>query len=275
MNATPQTTPRAEGESRVGFIDTHTHIYSAEFDADRDAVVSRARAAGAEALLLPCEDAASIPRMLRLCADYPGFCFPMMGLQPEELPADPWPLVEEMGRLLHEAGAPYIAVGEVGLDYYWDDTRKAEQIAVLREEVGWACELGLPLSIHCRSAQADLLQVLRPRAAELHGGVFHCFSGTADEARELLELPGFYLGIGGIVTFRRSTLPETLAAAVPLSRLVVETDAPYLTPTPLRGKRNEPAYIPHIIDKLAEIYATTPADVAHATTKAARRLFRL
>lgn len=275
MSQTPPIPSPTEEESRIGFIDTHTHIYAAEFDADRDAVVSRARAAGAEALLLPCEDAASIPRMLRLAADYPGFCYPMMGLQPEELPADPWPLVEEMGRLLHEAGNPYVAVGEVGLDYYWDDSRKAEQIAVLREEVGWACELGLPLSIHCRSAQADLLQVLRPRAGELHGGVFHCFSGTADEARELLELPGFYLGIGGIVTFRRSTLPAVLREAVPLSRLVVETDAPYLTPTPHRGKRNEPAYIPHILDKLAEIYATTPAVIARTTTSNARRLFRL
>lgn len=257
------------------FIDTHTHIYGEEFDADRADVVARAVAAGAEALLLPAVDEASIARMLQMSAQWPSLCYPMMGLQPEELPADPWPLLRRMKALLTAPGNPYVAVGEVGIDLYWDATRREEQIAVFKEETDWACTLGLPLVIHCRSAHEDLLSVLRPRREALHGGIFHCFGGTADEARELLEFPDFYLGIGGIVTFKKSTLPAVLRTTVPLERIVVETDAPYLTPVPHRGKRNEPAYIPHILEKLAEVYDTTTADVARVTTDNARRLFKL
>lgn len=257
------------------FIDTHTHIYAEEFDADRAEVVARARAAGAEALLLPCIDEASIAPMLQLCADHPRFCFPMMGLQPEELPADPWPLLRKMKDLLTAPNAPYVAVGEVGIDLYWDATRRAGQMEVFKEEAEWACALNLPLVIHCRAAHEEMLSVLRPLRERLHGGIFHCFGGTVEEARALLDFPDFFLGIGGVVTFKKSTLPAVLHAAVPLSRIVVETDAPYLTPAPHRGKRNEPAYIPFILEKLADIYETTTAEVARTTTENARRLFRL
>ena len=264
------------------FIDTHTHIYGEEFAADRSEVVSRAVAAGATHLLLPNVDEQSIEPMLDLCREFPDVCFPMMGLQPEELPADPWPLVEKMERLLREsvstktpsADVPrYVAVGEVGLDYYWDSSRREEQIAVFRREVEWAVELRLPLVIHCRSAHRDLCDVLQPYRDKLSGGIFHCFGGSAEEARELLSFPNFFLGIGGVVTFKKSTLPDVLRDAVPLDRVVVETDAPYLTPVPYRGKRNEPAYIPYIIDKLADIYSVSPEEVACQTTQNARRLF--
>lgn len=236
------------------FIDTHTHIYTEEFDADRKEVVERAKAAGAKALLLPNIDEASIAPMLQLCHEYPSFCYPMMGLHPTELPADPWPVVERMSQLLQAPDSPYIAVGEVGIDLYWDDSRRAEQVEVFRAQALLAERLSLPLMVHSRAAHADLVEVLRPLKDTL-SGIFHCFGGTAEEASELLHtFPHFMLGIGGTVTFKKSTLPAVLHDEVPLSRIVVETDAPYLAPTPNRGKRNEPSFIPLVIDKLRDIY---------------------
>lgn len=254
------------------FIDTHTHIYGEEFDADRDEVVGRAREAGAELLLLPNVDEASIGPMLALCEKYPDLCRPMMGLQPEEVGDNPTPLLDRMEGLLRTGR--YAAVGEVGIDLYWDTSRREQQIAAFRRQAGWAAEMGLPLVIHCRNAHREVMDVVRPLADRLTaGGIFHCFGGTADEAREVLALPGFCLGIGGVVTFKKSTLPEVLRAVVPLERIVLETDAPYLTPAPHRGKRNEPAYIPHIIGKLAEVYGCSPEHVAEVTTRNARQLF--
>lgn len=255
----------------AAYIDTHTHIYLEEFDADRAEVVSRAREAGAEALLLPCIDEASVAPMLRLCAEYPGFCFPMLGLHPTELPPDPYPVLDRMERMLAD-DKRFIAVGEVGLDFYWDDSRRDEQIEVFRRQVEWAVRFCLPLMIHCRSAHHELVDVLLPYAEKLAGGVFHCFGGTADEARELLAFPGFALGIGGVVTFKKSSLPSVLAE-VPLGRLVLETDAPYLAPAPHRGRRNEPAFIPLVIERLSAVYGVAPDEVATRTTATARRLF--
>lgn len=255
----------------AGYIDTHTHIYLEEFDADSAEVVSRARAAGAEALFLPNIDATSVAPMLRLCEAYPGFCFPMLGLHPTELPPDPRPVLDEMERML-TADRRFIAVGEVGLDFYWDDSRRDEQIEVFRRQVEWAVRFRLPLMIHCRSAHHELVDVLRPYAEKLAGGVFHCFGGTADEARELLAFPGFALGIGGVVTFKKSSLPSVLAE-VPLGRLVLETDAPYLAPAPHRGRRNEPAFIPLVIERLSAVYGVAPGEIVACTTATARRLF--
>ncbi len=257
------------------FIDTHTHIYTEEFDADRTDVIERARRAGADALLLPNIDEASIEPMLALCDAHPNLCHPMMGLHPTELPADPAPLLDRMEDMLSEGKRKFVAVGEVGLDFYWDDTRREEQIAVFDRQTTWAERYGLPLVIHSRSAHRDLVDTLLPHRERLsRGGVFHCFGGTADEARELLDtFPGFYLGIGGIVTFKRSSLPEVLAAEVPLERLLTETDAPYLAPVPYRGKRNEPAYVPMVLARLADIYHITMEDAADITTQNARRLF--
>lgn len=257
------------------FIDTHTHIYTEEFDADRAEVVGRAIAAGAEALLLPAIDEGSLQPLLDTCAAYPDLCFPMLGLHPTELPPDPTPVLDRMERLLDVPGAPWIAIGEVGIDLYWDDTRRDEQIAVLERQARWAADRGLPLVIHSRNAHRPLVETLRPLANRLTGGIFHCFGGTAEEADELLRtFPTFMLGIGGVVTFKKSTLPQVLADVVPLDRLVIETDAPYLAPTPHRGHRNEPAFIPLVLQRLAEVYGCSAADIAAVTTANARRIFK-
>lgn len=243
------------------FIDTHTHIYTEEFSADREAVVQRAREAGAVKLLLPNIDEDSVCQMLGLCAAFPGFCHPMMGLHPTELPDDPSPLLSRMEKMLEEKGNPYVAIGEVGIDLYWDSSRREEQIEVLRQQARWAVRYHLPLMVHGRAAHRELVNTLLPMAHDLTG-VFHCFGGTAEEAHELLSLfPGFALGIGGIVTFKKSKLPAVLHAEVPSTRIVVETDAPYLAPHPHRGERNEPSFVPFVIAKLAEIYDMPVADM--------------
>ena len=255
------------------FIDTHTHIYLDDFDADRDDVIRRAQDAGATRLLLPNIDEVSLEPMLRLCAEWPSLCCPMIGLHPTELPADPWLALKRMEHWLSTEAGRFVAVGEVGLDFYWDNSRRGEQIAVFRKQAEWAVQYDLPLMVHSRSAHRELVDTLRPLSDRLAGGVFHCFGGTADEARELLSFPGFALGVGGIVTFRKSTLPAVLAEVVPLDRIVLETDAPYLAPTPHRGQRNEPAYLPLVIERLAQIYGVTPDEVAARTTLTAERLF--
>lgn len=255
------------------FIDTHTHIYTEEFNADRAEVVARAREAGAVALLLPNIDEASIAPMLSLCEAAPGFCFPMMGLHPTELPPDPWPLLEHMEHLIAAPNNPYMAVGEVGVDLYWDNSRREEQMEVFRHQAQWAVRHHLPLMVHSRSAHRELIEVLQPMAQELTG-VFHCFGGTADEAEELLRtFPGFVLGIGGVLTFKKSALPAVLHSCVPLSRLVVETDAPYLAPTPHRGKRNEPSFVPLVMEKLAEVYEQPVAEVEQLLLTNTLRVF--
>lgn len=257
------------------FIDTHTHIYAEEFDLDREEMLQRAIEAGAAHLLLPNIDANSLGPMLSLCDEHPDLCRPMIGLHPTELPTDPRPLLNQLEMMLSVPNHPYVAVGEVGVDLYWDASRREEQMAVFARQAEWSIRFGLPLVIHTRSAHAEVVEVLRPLQAQLVGGIFHCFGGTADEARELLEFDHFMLGIGGVVTFKKSTLPEVLATTVPLDRIVLETDAPYLAPTPHRGQRNEPAFIPLIIDKLAEIYHCTPQHIEAVTTANAQRLFSL
>lgn len=245
----------------IVYIDTHTHIYTEEFSSDRNEVVQRAIQAGAKALLLPNIDEASISPMLQLCQDYPCMCYPMMGLHPTELPPDPWPTLEYMSQLLQAPNSPYIAVGEVGIDLYWDQSRRNEQIETFRYQAELSERLSLPLMVHSRNAHADLVHTLLPFKDTL-SGVFHCFGGTVEEASELLHtFPHFMLGIGGTLTFKKSTLPAVLRSTVPLSRLVVETDAPYLAPTPNRGKRNEPSYVPFVIEKLSDIYERPVKDI--------------
>lgn len=254
-----RTTPK----TLMAFIDTHTHLYTEEFDADRTEVVKRAVQAGAQALLLPNIDEASIGRMMQMCADHPGLCFPMMGLHPTELPADPWPLLDHMKQMLQQPAHPFVAIGEVGIDLYWDSTRREEQIDTFRHQAEWAAEYGLPLMVHSRSAHRELVDTLRPLKDDLTG-VFHCFGGSAEEAHELLAtFEGFRLGIGGVVTFKKSKLPSVLHTEVPADRIVVETDSPYLAPTPHRGTRNESAHIPLIIEKLADIYAISVPAMEH------------
>ena len=170
-------------------------------------------------------------------------------------------------------GEAPLAIGEVGLDYYWSREFEQEQLLAFEQQVRWAVELQLPLMIHCRKAQNELVTILKRYADDLPGGVFHCFTGNEQEARQLLEFDRFVLGIGGVLTFKKSHLPETLAAAVPLNRIVLETDAPYMAPVPMRGQRNESAYIRHVITRLAEAYGVSEEDVCRQTTENVSRVF--
>lgn len=253
-------------------IDTHSHIYGPEYDEDRELVVQRARQAGVERILLPNINEASIEPMLSLCHSFPGYCFPMMGLHPEDVTDDYPQVLNRMENLLKESSHPYIAIGEVGLDFYWDTSHSQEQIEVFTRQIEWAVRYKLPLMIHSRSARDQLVQAIRPFASEGLRGVFHCFSGTLDEALELLSFDGFVLGIGGVATFKKSTLPEVLQS-VPLQRIVLETDSPYLAPVPYRGKRNEPAYVVEVMHKVANIYNVAPEEVEKVTNANVKHVF--
>jgi len=263
----------------IPFIDTHTHLDGEEFDADRLQVIDRAKAAGAVALLLPAIDLASSRRILDLCREQPAFLFPMLGLHPEEVKAD-WPEVlaqlrTVLDQALSDPAIRPVAIGEVGLDYYWSREYADEQLAAFEQQVQWSVETRLPLMIHCRKAQNEMVRLLRHYERELPGGVFHCFTGNAHEAEELLQFPGFVLGIGGVSTFKKSPLPQVLPSCAPLSRLVLETDAPYMAPVPMRGQRNESAFIPYIIQQLADSYDVSPETLARQTTENAIRVFGL
>lgn len=255
-------------------IDTHSHIYEPVFDADREEVVVRARQAGVEFILLPNINAQSIGQMLDMCRRNPGYCFPMLGLHPEDIGEDYVQVLADMKALLDAPGHPYIAIGEVGLDYYWDKSKVKEQDEVFRTQIEWAIEYRLPLMIHCRSAHRRLVETMSEYRDEALSGVFHCFSGTAEEALELLQFPGFMLGIGGVVTYKNSPLPKTLQS-VPLERIVLETDAPYLTPVPYRGKRNESAYVVEVLRKVAYIYNVSEQEAESVTNSNAKRIFQL
>ncbi len=261
------------------FIDTHCHLDGEEFAADRDAVVQRAREAGCTAVFLPAIDVASCHTVLDVCRQYPGFCRPMLGLHPEEVKAD-WK--EVLGHIkysltshLSPLTSPVIAIGEVGLDYYWSREFEHEQLEAFEEQVRWAVELQLPLMIHCRKAQNEMVAIIKRYAHDLPGGVFHCFTGNVQEAQQLLEFDRFVLGIGGVLTFKKSHLPETLAEVVPLNRIVLETDAPYMAPVPLRGQRNEPAFIRHVITRLAEAYGVAEEEICRQTNANVARVFNV
>ncbi len=255
-------------------IDTHSHIYEPVFDADREEVIVRARQAGVECILLPNINAQSIGQMLDMCCRNPGYCFPMLGLHPEDIGEDYVQVLADMKALLDAPGHPYIAIGEVGLDYYWDKSKVKEQDEVFRTQIEWAIEYRLPLMIHCRSAHRRLVETMSEYRDEALSGVFHCFGGTAEEALELLQFPGFMLGIGGVVTYKNSPLPKTLQS-VPLERIVLETDAPYLTPVPYRGKRNESAYVVEVLRKVAYIYNVSEQEAESVTNSNAKRIFQL
>ncbi len=255
-------------------IDTHSHIYEPEFDADREDVIQRACESGVESILLPNINAASIAPMLDLCRRHPGYCFPMLGLHPEDVvPTTYKQVLADMAKLLEDPHHPYIAIGEVGLDYYWDQSNAIEQEAAFRTQIEWAIRYHLPLMIHSRSAHRQLVTAMSEYQSEALSGVFHCFGGTLEEAKELLQFPGFVLGIGGVLTYKKSTLPEVLTA-VPLERIVLETDAPYLAPVPHRGKRNESAFVVEVLRKVANIYDVDEELVETVTNNNVKRIFR-
>lgn len=254
------------------FIDTHCHLDAEEFDTDRSEVMARAMSAGCAAIGVPAIDLASSLRVMDLCAQHPGYLYPMIGLHPEEV-RDDWQQQLSEIRALFRPGI--VAVGEVGLDFYWSREFEQQQLQAFEEQVKWSIELQLPLMIHCRKAQNEMVQLLRPYKDRLPGGVFHCFVGNATEASQLLDFPRFMLGVGGVSTFKNSHLPEVLSAAVPLDRLVLETDAPYMAPTPVRGTRNESANIRHVINRLATAYGVSEEQLGDITTANARNLFGL
>ena len=255
-------------------IDTHSHLFVEDFDSDRSEVMQRAREAGVQRILMPNIDLASVEPMLRVCDEFSGYCYPMLGLHPTEVTADYRQSLGVLKQMLESRPQTFIAIGEVGLDLYWDKTYKVEQLAALEEQIAWALEYDLPLVIHSREAFPELYALFSHYKDTPIRGIFHSFTGAADEAQSLLEFPGFLLGINGVVTFKKSTLPEALRD-VPLSRLVVETDSPYLAPAPYRGKRNESAYVEHICRKVAELHNTTFDHVDSLTTATAKRLFSL
>lgn len=255
-------------------IDTHSHIFSAEFKEDLPEVVARAKEVGVEKIFMPNIDDTSLEDMLNVCQAYPDYCFPMIGFHPTSVEGpDAIYKVREMKRLLVK-GHPYIAIGEVGLDLYWDKTWLKEQQQVLDEQIQWALEWKLPLVIHCREAFPELFQVMEPYKHTELTGVFHSFTGTVDEARELMDYSRFMIGINGVVTFKKSTLPEVLKE-VPLAKLVLETDSPYLAPVPFRGKRNETSYVKRVAVKLAELYGMEIGEVERQTTENALKVFKI
>lgn len=256
----------------MNMIDTHSHIYGPEFAEDRDEVVSRAKEVGVTQVLLPNINEQTIPDMLSLCSAYPGYCFPMMGLHPTDLEDDYREVLSRMQKLLLEPNHPYVAVGEVGLDFYWDDSRRSQQLEAFETQIEWARTLHLPLMIHSRSAHRELVDIMNRYRSDGLTGVFHCFGGSAEEALELLSFDGFMLGIGGVLTYKKSTLPEVLKQ-VPLQRIVLETDSPYLAPTPHRGTRNESSYVQFVAKKLAEVYGASMEEIVKTTTCNAQSIF--
>ena len=252
-------------------IDTHIHLDGEEFANDIDDVVLRAKDAGVTAMLLPAIDASTTDAVLNVSQRFKGYAFPMIGLHPEEVKAD-WK--EVLSALRPRVGAPFIAIGEVGLDFYWSREFEKEQMEAFEEQLRWSVETRLPLMIHCRKAQNEMVAIMKNYRKELPGGVFHCFTGNENEASQLLDFDNFVLGIGGVLTFKKSNLPSTLQS-IPLERIVLETDAPYMAPVPMRGKRNESSYLTFVVEKMAESYGISPEEVEQVTTANALRIFSL
>ena len=254
------------------FIDTHIHIDGEEFKDDLDEVVTRAKEAGAIQLFVPGINYNSIASMKAVCERFPDFIRPMIGLHPEDVKEDYKDVLGKMRQELSDDN--WIAIGEVGLDYYWSREFEKEQLDAFEQQVQWSIKTQLPLMIHCRKAQNEMVKIIRRYEKELPGGVFHCFTGNQHEAEELLQFDKFVLGIGGVSTFKKSHLAEDLAAVVPLDRIVLETDAPYMAPAPHRGERNESSFIPFIIEKLALAYGVSNEDLATVTTATAKKVFQ-
>ncbi|ERI80922.1 hydrolase, TatD family [Bacteroides pyogenes F0041] len=252
-------------------IDTHSHLFLNEFSEDLPEVIERARSAGISHIFLPNIDSTTIDSMLAVCAEYPEYCYPMIGLHPTSV--DEWYENElEIVRKRLGKSKQFVAIGEIGLDFYWDKTFFNQQLAAFEKQLEWAVEYDLPVIIHSRDAFSHIYKIMKRFESIPLTGIFHSFTGTAEEATQLLEFERFMLGINGVVTFKKSTLPEVLLS-VPLERVVLETDSPYLTPVPNRGKRNESANVRDILLKVAEIYQMTPEYVARVTSMNALKVF--
>ena len=260
------------------FIDTHCHLYDESFDADRDQALQRALDAGVSTLLLPDIDSNSTPHLDAFLQAHPDCCRPMAGLHPTSVKEDyEQELAHVHDRLFHHSPltshlSPFIAVGEIGMDLYWDRTYEEPQRLVLKTQMRWAEELDLPVCLHIRKAHNEVFGLLRDLNRSRYRGVMHCFGGSVQEAHRAVEM-GFHLGIGGVVTFKNATLADVVKA-VPLENLLLETDAPYLSPVPHRGQRNEPSYIPLIAQRIADLRGISLEEVAETTSASAKELFR-
>ena len=252
-------------------IDTHTHIYVDAFDDDRDEAIKRAMSAGVSQLILPAIDSKTTAIMHEVKRNYSDYVHLMMGLHPTHvgLNAD-----EELTHVKEQLDAhSFVAVGEIGMDLYWDKTYQSQQQDAFYRQINWALAADLPIVIHCRDAFAPVFEVLEGFKDARLRGVFHCFTGTKADAQRALEL-NFYLGIGGVVTFKNGKIDQFLSD-FPIEKMLLETDSPYLAPTPYRGKRNESAYLPIVADKMAKLFDISVAEIARITSKNAKQLFDL
>lgn len=252
-------------------IDTHCHLYLEEFDADQAELVQKAKVSGIDTLLLPNVDTTTIKRMHDLCDRYPDFVYPMMGLHPTSVDSHYTNALKQTES--HLSKRPYYGIGEIGIDLYWDKTYLKEQQIVFEEQLRWSIDLDLPVAIHTRDAFPQVLESIYKVGPGKLKGVFHSFTGTTEELDELLKLPAFKIGINGVITFKNSKLAETLRGTN-IQKILLETDAPYLSPVPYRGRRNEPAYIWKTAEKVAETYGLTLAETVSESRKNTLELFK-
>ena len=279
-----------------GMIDTHCHIYEEAFEPDREEVIARQQQSGVQAMIVPGVNVASINSVMELCHAHPGYCYPALGLHPEDVKADWREQLATIEAAIRAHRDELVAIGEIGLDYYWDKTFKEEQKEVLRRQLLLARELNLPVILHNREATEDILSIVNTIANDQSPmtndqspitnnqlrGVFHCYSGSKETAEIILKM-GFYLGIGGVLTFKNSKLSETLKELnqssitnhqLPITnRLLLETDAPYMAPTPHRGERNESRFMALVAERLAQVLNVSVDEIIEATSANARQLF--
>ena len=253
------------------FTDTHVHLYLEEFDPDRDQMIQRAEKAGVYYLFLPNIDSTSVKQMLRVCESWPYLCYPIMGLHPGSVHANYRDELSLVSQYLADTKYRFFGLGEIGIDLYWDKTFENEQKEAFNLQLDLAVEYGLPVAVHTRNSIEVTLEIMEGRNDKGLRGVFHCFSGDVAQAVRAVNM-GFYLGIGGVITYKKSGLADVVAA-MPLESLLLETDAPFLPPVPYRGKRNESSYIPLIAQKIAEIKGVSLEKVAEVTTRNALKLF--
>ena len=279
-----------------GMIDTHCHIDEEAFEPDREEVIARQQQSGVQAMIVPGVNVASINSVMELCHAHPGSCYPALGLHPEDVKADWREQLATVEAAIRAHRDELVAIGEIGLDYYWDKTFKEEQKEVLRRQLLLARELNLPVILHNREATEDILSIVNtiandqspmtndqsPMTNNQLRGVFHCYSGSKETAEIILKM-GFYLGIGGVLTFKNSKLSETLKELnqssitnhqLPITnRLLLETDAPYMAPTPHRGERNESRFMALVAERLAQVLNVSVDEIIEATSANARQLF--
>jgi TatD DNase family protein len=252
-------------------IDSHTHLYVTSFNSDRDVMISRAMEAGVSRFYLPAIDSETTMAMLELEEKYPGVCFAMMGLHPCSVNENYKAELDLVENWLSKR--PFAAVGEIGLDFYWDKTFTEQQFEVFRVQIEWALQYKLPINIHTRNAMQETINVVKEFKGRGLKGIFHCFTGSYESARQIIDT-GFLLGIGGVVTYKNAGLAEVLSK-IPIEHLVLETDAPYLTPVPFRGKRNESGYIKYVAERLMSIYQMSMEEIGEITSANALNLYAI